>query len=76
MFESTLHALRSLTVVFNLSNLSKSQLMLPEGVDTSDMAAMRAYANQAPTGAKLFVLLAWPVGSFFGGRKRSEGHEE
>jgi len=39
----------------------------PEGLDMKNMEAMKAYVSTLPTGALLFVLIAYVLGSFAGG---------
>lgn len=40
---------------------------MPAGIDTSNPESLKTYAANAPTGAKLFVILAWALGSLTGG---------
>jgi predicted MFS family arabinose efflux permease len=40
---------------------------LPEGLDMKNIEAVKAYVAALPTGALLFVLLAYGLGSFAGG---------
>jgi len=39
----------------------------PANIDFEDKAALEAFIFSAPTGAKLFIILAYALGSFIGG---------
>lgn len=54
-------------VVFAVQAIGHRVYPPPEGLDTKNIEAMKAYVATLPMGALLFVLVAYVLGSFAGG---------
>jgi hypothetical protein len=53
--------------IYVIEAIGHSIFPIPEGIDFNDPKAVEAYISDAPTGALLFVILAYIIGSFLAG---------
>jgi len=57
----------AMVIIAAVEGISNIMHPLPEGLDTTDMEAMRAHAKTLPSSAFVMVLLAWSLGALGGG---------